>query len=356
MKKKIVPLLIASSALISACNTQTNTDTQAQSATEAAQPAAATPAISKNDAVAIVNGQYISKATFDELAEIFAQRSHGQTLPKEQLLEELIQRELLIQDALNKKLDQTPDFIAQLDAAKKSILSQAALQNYLQANPVTDAEIQAEYAKSINGADSKEYKARHILLKTEQEAKDLIVKLNEGADFAELATANSIGPTKTKGGDLGWFSAKQMVEPFSQAVIALEDNKFTTEPVQTQFGWHVILREGIRERAAPPLEAVKAQLEPFLQRQKIRAMLDGLRQQASVEVLLPAEPEQPAPADTAAEVAPQAENAVEAVQDAASATADEAKTQAEAGVNAVKEAVNTATEKAETAVDATEAN
>ncbi len=285
MKKKVIPLLIAGTVLLSACNTDT---------TEKSAPA--TPVVSKADAVAEVNGQYISKKSFDELSQIFAQRSHGQTLPKEKLIEELIQRELLLQDAVNKKLDQTPEVIAQIESARKSILSQAALQNYLQANPVTDEEIQAEYDKSAKGDDSKEYKARHILVKTEQEAKDLIAKLAAGADFATLAKENSTGPSGAQGGDLGWFSSNQMVAPFSEAVIALEDNKFSTEPVQTQFGWHVILREGVRDRTAPPLEAVKAQLEPFLQRQKIRAMLDNLRNQAKVEILIPLTEAKPEPA------------------------------------------------------------
>lgn len=282
MKKKVIPLLIVGSALLSACNTD--------------QTGASVPAISKADAIAEVNGQYISKKSFDELSQVFAQRSHGQALPKDKLIEELIQRELLLQDAVNKKLDQTPEVLAQLESARKSILSQAALQNYLQANPVTDEEIQAEYDKSAKGDDSKEYKARHILVKTEQEAKNLITKLAAGADFASLAKENSTGPSGAQGGDLGWFSSNQMVAPFSEAVIALEDNKFSTEPVQTQFGWHVILREGVRDRTAPPLEAVKAQLEPFLQRQKIRNLLDNLRKQAKVEILIPLTEAKPEPA------------------------------------------------------------
>lgn len=298
MKKKVIPLLIAGTVLLSACNTNT---------TEKSAPAA--PVVSKADAIAEVNGQYISKKSFDELSQIFAERSHGQALPKEKLIEELIQRELLLQDAVNKQLDQTPEVIAQLESARKSILSQAALQNYLQANPVTDEEIQAEYDKSAKGDDSKEYKARHILVKTEQEAKDLITKLTSGADFATLAKENSTGPSGAQGGDLGWFSSNQMVAPFSEAVIALEDNQFSTEPVQTQFGWHVILREGVRDRTAPPLEAVKAQLEPFLQRQKIRTMLDNLRKQAKVEILIPlteAKPE-PAKVEATAKTEPEAQ-------------------------------------------------
>lgn len=255
------------------------------------------PAVKKEDAIASVNGQYISKKTLEDLEKDLAQRSHGQApaYPKEKLVDELVQREILVQDALTKKLDQSPEVVAQLDAAKKAILTQASLQAYLKANPITDADIKKEYDSKVGGANATEYKASHILVKTEDEAKKLISELDKGGKFAALANKNSLDAKESKnGGDLGWFSPSQMVAPFSEAVAKLEKGKYTKAPIKTQFGWHIILLEDSRKQAAPPLEAVKEQLTPMLQRQKIQDMVEGLRKQAKVEMLLAKEA--PAPA------------------------------------------------------------
>ena len=146
-----------------------------------------------------------------------------------------------------------------------------------------------------------EYKAKHILVKTEEEAKKLIAELDKGADFSALAKKSSIDPMGSDGGDLGWFTADRMVAPFSEAVVNLENGHYTKQPVQTQFGWHVILREESRTLNPPPLDAVKDQIRSLLQRQKVQSLLDSLRKTANVEVFLPAEP---APAAEAAPATP----------------------------------------------------
>jgi peptidyl-prolyl cis-trans isomerase C len=282
MNLKLLPLLIAGLTL-AGCE---------QSA-KITLPAA--PIVNKADAVAVVNGQYISKAALEELEKEIATRSHGQTFPKEKLVEELIQRELLIQDATQKKLDQSPEFVTRLNDARKALLSQSDLQNFMTANPVTDAEIKTEYDTKVAAEKGVEYKARHILVKTEAEAKKIIVDLGKGGDFKKLANKLSLdGKEAQNGGDLGWFLATQMVAPFSDAVAGLENGKYTQIPVQTQFGFHVILREESRAQTPPPLDAVKEQLMPFLQRQKVQSMLDGLRKAAKVEVLIPLTEEKPA--------------------------------------------------------------
>lgn len=278
MNKKIIPVILASATLLPGCFEE-----KAQTT--------ATPAVAKEDAVAVVNGAYISKQTLAALEKEIAQRSHGRTFPKKQLIEELIQREVLMQDALQKQLDKSPEFIERMATIRSSLLSQAALQNYMESNPVTDEEIRAEYDVKMGNAGT-EYKARHILVKSEGEAKQLIEELNKGADFAELAKSKSTGPSGPQGGDLGWFSSDQMVAPFSEAVIALENGKFTSEPVQTQFGWHVILREDSRAQTPPPFEAVKEQIRPMLQNQKVQNMMENLRSQAKVEILIPLEEKQ----------------------------------------------------------------
>ncbi|TAL41718.1 MAG: peptidylprolyl isomerase [Methylovulum sp.] len=287
MKKTFIPLLVVGTALLAAGCEQKTADNAAPTASTA-------PVVDKADAIAVVNGKYIAKETLANLEKEIAMRSQGQTIPKEKLIEELIQRELLIQDALQKQLDKSPEVLANIEDAKKSILTQADVQNFMKTNPVTDAEIKAEYDSKVGGTNATEYKARHILVKTEAEAKKIIAELDKGADFAKLANKSSLDAKESQsGGDLGWFVASQMVEPFSKAVIALEKGKYTTAPVQTQFGWHVILREDSRAQTPPPLEAVKEQLTPFLQRKKLQTMLENLRKQAKVEILVPLTDEKP---------------------------------------------------------------
>lgn len=319
MKLKLLSLLIAGLAL-SGCDKPAN-NTTASATTPAVATTAAEPTIDKADAIAVVNGKYIPKSALEELEKEIAMRSHGQTFPKEKLVEELIQRELLIQDATNKKLDQSPEFVARLNDAKKALLSQTDLQNFMAANPVTDEEVKKEYEAKVTAEKGLEYKARHILVKTEAEAKKIIADLDKGGDFSKLANKLSLdGKEAQNGGDLGWFVAAQMVTPFSDAVAALEDGKYTKTPVQTQFGYHVILREGSRPQTPPPLEAVKDQLAPYLQRQKIETMLKDLRSAAKVEVLVPLTEEKPA-------TPTEAPATVEAVQPAP-AVVEPAKTEA----------------------------
>jgi peptidyl-prolyl cis-trans isomerase C len=296
MYKKLTPLFLISAIALTGCDHR---------------PSGVTPpAVKKEDAIASVNGQYISKKTLEDLEKDLAQRSQGQAtaFPKDKLVDELVQREVLVQDAIQKKLDQSPEVIAQLDAAKKAILTQASLQNYLKANPITDADIKKEYESKVGGANGTEYKASHILVKTEDEAKKLIAELDKGGKFAKLANKHSLDAKESQnGGDLGWFSPSQMVAPFSEAVAKLEKGKYTKTPVKTQFGWHVILSEDSRKQTAPPLEAVKEQLTPMLQRQKIQTMVESLRKQAKVEILLPKEepkPATPAPVSAPAGTAP----------------------------------------------------
>jgi peptidyl-prolyl cis-trans isomerase C len=312
MNKKIVSLLLASSALMIGCNQQstTATSTTAPASAPAAGAAPAAPEIKKEDAVAVVNGQYISKADLATLENDIAQRSHGQqTFPKQQLIDELVQRELLVQSALSKQLQNSPDVLAQMEMARRSLLSQAALKQQLEANPITDADLKAEYDKQIGAQDKTEYKARHILVKTEEEAKSIIAQLDKakGKNFEALAKKHTTDPSgKDSGGDLGWFGAKQMVAPFSAAVAALEKGQYTKAPVQTQFGWHVILREDSREQTPPPFDTVKEQIKPLVQRSKIENMLKTLREQAKVEILYkePPVPAAPAPADQAVATQP----------------------------------------------------
>ncbi len=335
MNKKLIPVLLASAALLPGCFEEKAKETGA---------ASSAPVVAKEDAIAVVNGTYISKQTLQTLENEIMQRSQGQQFPKQQLVEELVQRELLVQDALKKQLDKSPEFVERMTAVRNSLLSQAALQNYLQSNPITDDDLKAEYDAKIGSAGT-EYKARHILVKTEEEAKQLIDELSKGADFVELAKSKSTGPSGPQGGDLGWFTPDRMVAPFSEAVVAMENGQFSSKPVETQFGWHVILREDSRAQTPPPFEAVKEQIRPMLQRQKIQSMIAGLRNQAKVEILIPLTEDTAGSAEDEAQSEDvQTESAeegsvAETVENAAEEAAQAAGDVAEKTANAVEEAV-----------------
>ncbi len=180
MYKKLTPLFVISALALYGCDQRTS--------------GVSSPVVKKEDAIASVNGQYISKKTLEDLEKDIKERSHGQApaFPKDKLVEELIQRELLVQDAMKKNLDKDPETVAQLDAARKALLTQANLQSYLKANPITDADIKKEYESKVGGANSMEYKASHILVKTEDEAKKLIAELDKGAKFDKLANKHSL--------------------------------------------------------------------------------------------------------------------------------------------------------------------
>jgi peptidyl-prolyl cis-trans isomerase C len=272
MKLKSIPLIFVSSTLLIACQPKVTVNPSN---------------ITKDEAAAVVNGKFISKTDLKILTEEVAERSQGRIILKKQLIDELIKRELLIQDAKNKHLDQSPEILKRLAMMQNSLLSQAAVEDYIKANPVTDAELQAEYTKQISNGEGIEFKARHILVKTEDEAKAVITKLDQGSDFIALAKTESTGPSKTQGGDLGWFIAKQMVPEFSAAVADLKNKAYTKTAVKTQFGWHVILREDSRKKTPPPFAAVQAQLKPLVQREKLISYLDALRSGAQVEILVP---------------------------------------------------------------------
>ncbi len=199
------------------------------------------------------------------------------------ILNELINTAIVANEAKQLKLDQHPEIQAAVDIARMTILAEAVFQDYLKKHPVTDEMIKAAYEKRYAKKAGKEYKARHILLESEDDAKAVIKALNEGADFIALAKEKSTGPSGPNGGDLGWFSAKQMVKPFADATRAMKKGSYTKEPVKTQFGWHVILLEDVRDAKPPKLEDVQESLRRELSRASVIAYLNELRDKAKVE-------------------------------------------------------------------------
>jgi peptidyl-prolyl cis-trans isomerase C len=166
---------------------------------------------------------------------------------------------------------------AQIDLQSKSILAQAVATQVLESIEISDEELRAEYEEQVRLAPTEEFKARHILVPTQGEAMDIINELNDGADFEELAKEKSTGPSGPNGGDLGWFSPTQMVAPFAEAVGTMEDGQYSSEPVQTQFGWHVILREESRASTPPTFEASLENVRAAVQQRKFQDRLEAMR-------------------------------------------------------------------------------
>jgi peptidyl-prolyl cis-trans isomerase C len=166
---------------------------------------------------------------------------------------------------------------AQIELQTRAMLAQAVASDFLANNQATDDELRAAYDEQAAGAAGEEFKARHILVETQGEATDIIAQLDDGADFAELAKEKSTGPSGPSGGDLGWFPPDRMVTEFSQAVQNLKDGEYSKDPVQTQFGWHVILREESRDAVPPPFESVRDAIKQQVEARKLQAYIDSLR-------------------------------------------------------------------------------
>lgn len=228
---------------------------------------------------ATVNGEDITSNVFNMYLESRIQKpaSEATAAERDNVLSELKDIYLLTTQPKAKELANSPRTKAQLELQSRGILAQAVAADFLASNQATDEEIKAAYAQQVELSPPLEFKARHILVETQGEAQSLIGELEGGADFAELATEHSTGPSGPNGGDLGWFSPNQMVAPFSQAVSKLEDDSFTKAPVQTQFGWHVILREGSRATAPPTLESVRDMIKQRVEQEKLQKYIQGLR-------------------------------------------------------------------------------
>jgi peptidyl-prolyl cis-trans isomerase C len=200
-------------------------------------------------------------------------------------------------------MDKLPEVTERLEMVRQSVLANAYVQDFIKTHPVTDEALKAEYDRIKATVTGKEYKARHILVEKEAEAKDIIAKLKKDvAAFGKLAQEKSKDPgSKTRGGDLGWFDPGRMVPEFGAALGKLEKGQFTQEPVKSQFGYHVILLEDTRPIEAPPLDQVKPNLTQQLQQQNLKKQLDDLKSKAKIEIVAaPAASATAAPAASAA--------------------------------------------------------
>ncbi len=251
-------------------------------------PAIADEQIAAEDAVATVNGVAVPKSRFDLL--LSSQTSQGQPdTPafREELREIMITREVLVQEAKRREMNQSADYKAQVDAMEQQLLITMLFNQIIQEMEPTEEAKRAEYErlKEVNaGMGDKEYLVRHILVEDEAQAKEIIVELDGGADFAELAKQHSTDTgSKDRGGELGWASPERYVKPFSDAMVNLEKGQRSTAPVKSNFGYHIIEVIDVRPRPFPPYEQVEEQLRKEMLTAARDALITRLRDEAKIE-------------------------------------------------------------------------
>ncbi len=256
-------------------------------AQQAGAPAAADQAAPASaSVVAIVDGTPIPRKDYDVYMQSMLQgkpEADATAEQKSQVLDELINLQLVSAQGAKEALDKDPDVAARLDILRMRVLADAASQKFLKDKQPTDAELHAEYDAATAAMDKTEYHARHILVPTKEKADELIKKIKGGAKFEDVAKAESTDGSKAAGGDLGWFTAGRMVKPFSDAVKGLKKGEMTQQPVQTQFGWHIIKLEDTRDVALPPFDQVKTQLANRIMQKKLQAYIEELKKNAKIE-------------------------------------------------------------------------
>ena len=235
--------------------------------------------------VATVNGKAVPKSRVDALVQQVARSGRPVTPEMQgQIKDEVIAREIFIQEAQKQGLETTEDFKTQMELARQTLLIRELFGNYQKANPVSDAEIKAEFDKFLATNNGKEYRARHILVEKEDQAKAIIAQLKKGGKFDEIAKKSSKDPgSAAKGGDLDWAGASNYVAEFSDAMTKLGKGKTTETPVKTQFGYHIIRVDDVRDAQLPKFEDVKPQVAQQLLQQKLGKYQDELRAKAKVE-------------------------------------------------------------------------
>lgn len=243
----------------------------------------AAPAFAQN--VATVNGKAIPASKVEQIVKQVVAQGKQPDSPqlREAIKRDLIAREVMIQEADKQGFSNRADVKAALENARQSIVINAMLADYIRKNPVKDAEAKAEYDKYKAQVGDKEYRARHILVQTEEEAKAVIAKLKAGSKFEDLAKAQSKDGSAANGGDLDWASPANYVPEFSKAMVALQKGGVTDTPVKSQFGYHVIKLEDTRAAKIPAFEEVKQQVTESLQQRKLQQFREELMKKATIK-------------------------------------------------------------------------
>jgi len=280
MKNRHTLLLVALLATLGGCDQlQTSLDPDSGTSDDTTGMSAAPG----GEIVATVNGSSITQPVVEVYQSQRLAKGGKQEATTEVAVNELITLELMRQEAVAQGLDKESHTAATLNQLQRSALAGAAIQTFFEAHPVSDEAVKEAYDTQV-GVPAQEFKARHILVETEDEAKNIIGMLDSGRDFSELAKEKSTGPSGPSGGELGWFSAGQMVPEFSAAAAALEKGSYTKTPVKTQFGWHVIMLDDTRDSTPPPFEDVKERIKMLLANQQLQAHIAELREAASIDI------------------------------------------------------------------------
>jgi len=251
--------------------------------------------------VATVNGTPISRAMFEYYAKNTAGKPPTELSAEQraQLLDNLIRGEIIAEESVKQGLDKTTDTASLLALSRLEILQQAGATHYLEDKKPSDADLKAEYDAQVAGMPKTQYRARHILVTSQEAAQKIIGELNKkGAKFEDLAKKDSMDSSKEQGGELGWFTPSNMVKPFADAVVQLKKGEVTPTPVQSQYGWHVIQLEDTRDTPVPPFDQVKDRVGQLVETKKFRAYQDDLLKTAKVEKNLESESPKPAPKPT----------------------------------------------------------
>jgi peptidyl-prolyl cis-trans isomerase C len=243
------------------------------------------PLVALAQNITTVNGKPVPKSRVDALMSQATKQGQPRTPELEtQVRDEVVLREMFMQEAEKRGLAQSVEYKTQMELARQSILIRELFNEFNKKNPVTDAEVQAEYDKFKGQSSGLEYRARHILVEKEEEAKGLITQIKGGASFEELAKKNSKDPgSGQNGGDLDFANPGAYVPEFSQALVKLKKGEVTDSPVKSQFGYHIIKLEDTREAKLPPIEEVKPQIQQRLSQVKMAKFRDEIRAKAKTD-------------------------------------------------------------------------
>lgn len=247
--------------------------------------AAAPDATIPDDAevVARIDGEPITAVDLD--AQLQTMASRGEPSEREAALEELIDLHLLRRRAEAEEIHRQPETAAEIRRQRAMLLANHLIRAEIEALNIDDDHLRAAYEEYVDdAAERREYNARHILVESRSEAEDLIRQIEEGGDFGELAREYSTGPSGDRGGDLDWFRADEVVEPFARVVAGLSPDEYTGEPVETRFGWHVILLQDVREIDPEPFEAMRDQLREREVNAHVQQFLRELRENSEIEI------------------------------------------------------------------------
>jgi peptidyl-prolyl cis-trans isomerase C len=238
------------------------------------------------DPVAKVNGTAIPQSRMDAMLKTATAQGQPESPElRNRVRDELITREILLQEAAKKGIEKTPDVVNQIEIQRQSLIIQAFLNDYVRSNPISDEALRKEYENAKSAAGAKEYKARHILVKDEAEAKQIIAQLKKApASFEKIAAEKSEDAgSKNRGGDLDWGSPARYVKPFGDALVKLKKGQITDPAVQSQFGWHIIRLDDERATKLPPFEDVKGNIQQQMQQQVVQKLISDLRAKAKIE-------------------------------------------------------------------------